>query len=202
VKKFAVLGVDTVSVACSERAGDTHRNAANMRTLSGTLGRLGTHHVAGLKAANSLGASVKTTRESVPIQIPECPASRKGFANLLPAAGEFKQTEHPGRLVPIFVGDGGNAGGLAAGVEFDPDGLNLAHDTVLRADRKRVAAMDDCTAAFKKQASPFLTTRHQRPLALIDNEYRQLRLLNFALTGLVTLSLRAISPRESCGTGV
>jgi hypothetical protein len=68
--------------------------------------------------------------------------SRKGFANL-PAVGEFKQTEHPGRLVPVLVGDDGNAGGLAAGVEFDPDGLNLARDTVLQVDRKRVAAMDD-----------------------------------------------------------
>jgi hypothetical protein len=29
----------------------------------------------------------------------------------------------------------GKAGGLAAGVEVDPD--NLAHDTVLQADRKR-----------------------------------------------------------------
>jgi hypothetical protein len=39
---------------------------------------------------------------------------------------------------------------LAAGVEVDPDGLNLAHDTLLQADRKRVAAMDDRTAAFEK----------------------------------------------------
>jgi hypothetical protein len=57
---------------------------------------------------------------------------------------EFTQTEHPGRLVPIFVGDDGNAGGLAAVVEFDPDGLNLAHDTVLQADPNQVAAMNDC----------------------------------------------------------
>jgi hypothetical protein len=35
------------------------------------------------------------------------------------------------------LGVDGNAGGLAAGVEADPDGLNLAHDTVLQADRKR-----------------------------------------------------------------
>jgi hypothetical protein len=38
---------------------------------------------------------------------------------------------------PIFVGDDGKAGGLAAGVEADPDGLNLAHDTVRQADPKR-----------------------------------------------------------------
>jgi hypothetical protein len=120
---------------------------------------------------------------------PECPASRKGFAKLPPAVGEFKQAEHPGRLVPVFVGDDGNAGGLAAEVGFDPDGLNLAHDTVLRADRKRVAAIYYRTAAFEKQPSPFLRTRHQRPLTPIKNEYRQLRLLNFALTGPVTLPL-------------
>jgi hypothetical protein len=40
VKKFA-LGVDSVSVADRERAGDTQRNAANRHTLSGTLRNLG-----------------------------------------------------------------------------------------------------------------------------------------------------------------
>jgi hypothetical protein len=35
-------------------------------------------------------------------------------------------------------------------------------------------------------------------LRLSRNECRQLRVVNFALTGLVTLPLRAISPRESC----
>jgi hypothetical protein len=67
----------------------------------------------------------------------------------------------------------------------DPDGLDLAHVTVLQADRKRVAAMDDRRAAFEKQASRFLGTRHQRPLTLIESEYRRLRVLDFILTGLL-----------------
>jgi hypothetical protein len=62
---------------------------------------------------------------------PECPASRKGFANLPPAVGEFKQTEHPGRPVLILVGDDGNPGGLAAGVDLDADRLQFAPDAVL-----------------------------------------------------------------------
>jgi hypothetical protein len=42
-------------------------------------------------------------------------------------------------------------------------------------------------AAFEKQASPLLAARHDWPLALIEDEHRQFRLLNLAVTGLVTL---------------
>jgi hypothetical protein len=37
-------------------------------------------------------------------------------------------------------------------------------------------------AAFDKQARPLLAARRDRPLALIDDQYRQFRLLNFVLT--------------------
>jgi hypothetical protein len=125
-------------------------------------------------------------------------ASRKSFADLPSPVSKLKQAENPRRLVAIRVGDDGNAGGPAAGVELDSDRLNIAPDAVLQADRERVAAMYNRPAAFEKQASPLLGARHDRPLALIEDEYRQFRLLNFALTGLVTLPLRAISPRECC----
>jgi hypothetical protein len=62
-----------------------------------------------------------------------------------------------------------------------------------QADRKRVTAIDNRPAAFEKQASALLAQRHDRPLALIEDEYRQFGLLNFALTGPVRLPLRAIS---------
>jgi hypothetical protein len=63
--------------------------------------------------------------------------------------------------------------------------------------------MDDRTAAFEKQeASPFLRTQHQRPLRLFDNEYRQPRLLSFALTGLVNAALAGDLPLGRLETGV
>jgi hypothetical protein len=41
------------------------------------------------------------------------------------------------------------------------------------ADRKRVAAIDNRPAAFEKPASRLLAAGHDRPLALIEDEYRQ-----------------------------
>jgi hypothetical protein len=113
--------------------------------------------------------------------------------------GEFKQAENLNRLVPVLVSDDDNASGLAAGVDFDPDTLNLAPDPVLQANRERVTAMHNRMAAREKRVSPLLRARHHRPLTLIENEYRQLCLRYFALTGPVTLPLRAVSPRQCCG---
>jgi hypothetical protein len=95
--------------------------------------------------------------------------------------GEFKQAENLNRLVPVLVSDDDNASGLAAGVDFDPDTLNLAPDPVLQANRERVTAMHNRMAAREKRVSPLLRARHHRPLTLIENEYRQLCLRNFAL---------------------
>jgi hypothetical protein len=106
---------------------------------------------------------------------------------------KLKQAENSRRLVAILVGDDGNAGGPAAGVELHADRLNMTPDAVLQADRERVAVIDNRPAASETQTSPLLGARHDRPLALIEDEYRQLRLLNFALTGVVTLPLRTIS---------
>jgi hypothetical protein len=73
----------------------------------------------------------------------------------------------------------------------------IALDAVLQADREPAAAMHNRPAAFEKQASPRLAARHDRwPLALIEDEYRQFRLLNFALSS--DAALRAISPPECC----
>jgi hypothetical protein len=60
------------------------------------------------------------------------------------------------------------------GVELHSDRLNIATDAVLQAHRERVAAMYNRPAAFDKQASPLLGARHDRPLALIEDEYRQI----------------------------
>jgi hypothetical protein len=85
------------------------------------------------------------------------------------------------RLVAILVGDDGNAGGPAAGVELHSERLNIAPDAVLQADREPAAAMDNRPAAFEKQ--PLLAARHDRPLALIEDEYRQFRLLELCPYG-------------------
>jgi hypothetical protein len=45
---------------------------------------------------------------------------------LPPATAELKQAENLGGLVPVRIGDHGNAGGVAARVGVDSDGLNLA----------------------------------------------------------------------------
>jgi hypothetical protein len=63
-------------------------------------------------------------------------------------------------------------------------------DAVLQADRERVAAIDNRPAAFEKQASPLLAARPDRPLALIEDEYRQFGLLNLSPYGPLTLPLR------------
>jgi hypothetical protein len=118
-------------------------------------------------------------------------AGRKSFADRPSSVSKLKQAETRRRLVAILVGDDGNAGGPAAGVELHSGRLNVAPDAVLQADREPVAAMDNRPAAFEMQASPLLAARHDRPLALIEDEYRQFRLLNLALTG--PLPLRAIS---------
>jgi hypothetical protein len=76
----------------------------------------------------------------------------------------------------------GNSAGPVAGVELHSDQLAIAPDAGLQADRGRVAAIDNRPVAFEKQVTP-LAARHDRPLALIEDEYRQFRLLNFALTG-------------------
>jgi hypothetical protein len=51
------------------------------------------------------------------------------------------------------------------------------------------------TAAFETSRAIFSAHAHQRPLTLVENEWRHLRLLNFALTGLVTLLLPGNPPR-------
>jgi hypothetical protein len=43
---------------------------------------------------------------------------------------EFEETQHFHRLIADRVGDDGDTGGLAAGIELDPDRVNLAPDTV------------------------------------------------------------------------
>jgi hypothetical protein len=120
------------------------------------------------------------------------PASRKSFADLSPAAGEFKESQYLCGPVPVRVSNDSNAGGLAAGIKLDPDRLKVCPDPVLQADREGTATHNNRPAAFEK-ASPFLTTRHQRPLTLIENGYRQTSSPNYVLTDLVTLPLRTIS---------
>jgi hypothetical protein len=73
--------------------------------------------------------------------------------------------------------------GAHAGVRGKPCAVSFL-DAILKADRHRVAAIHRCPAAFDKQASLIFAARHDRPLAPIEDECRQLRLLNFALTGL------------------
>jgi hypothetical protein len=113
----------------------------------------------------------------------------ESFADLPCAVSKLKPAETLRRLVAILVGDDGNAGGPAAGVERHSDS-NIAPEAVLQADRERVAAIHSRPAAFEKQPGLLLAAPHDRPLAGIEDEYRQFRLLNLALTGLVTLPLR------------
>jgi hypothetical protein len=82
---------------------------------------------------------------------------------------KLKQAEN--LFVAILVGDDGNAGGPAARVELHSD-LTIAPDAVLQADRERIAAIDNRPVAFEKQTT-LLGARHDRPLALIEEEYRQ-----------------------------
>jgi hypothetical protein len=62
----------------------------------------------------------------------------------------LKQAENPRRFVAILVGDDGNAGGPAAGVELHSERLNIAPDAVLQAVREPVTVMDNRPAAFDK----------------------------------------------------
>jgi hypothetical protein len=74
------------------------------------------------------------------------------------------------RMVCALVGDNGNTGDFAAGVELDPDRLNIAANAILETDRKRVATNNNRPAAFEKQACPPLAARHQRLFASVQNK--------------------------------
>jgi hypothetical protein len=87
--------------------------------------------------------------------------------------GEFKESQYLCGPFAVLVSNDGNASGLAAGITLDPDRLKFSPDAVRQADREGIATHNNRPAVFDKQASPFLTTRHQRPLTLIENEYRQ-----------------------------
>jgi hypothetical protein len=78
---------------------------------------------------------------------------------------ELKQTGGFRRPVAVLLGDGRDARGLAAGIDLDPDRLNIAPAAVLQANRKRVATMHNRPAAREKQASPLFGAGHQRLLA-------------------------------------
>jgi hypothetical protein len=54
------------------------------------------------------------------------------------AVDEFSQPEDRGTLVAGFLAGNGNSD-LATRIELDPDRLHLAIDTILEADRERVA---------------------------------------------------------------
>jgi hypothetical protein len=83
---------------------------------------------------------------------PKCPASRNHFADLPSKASELEQTKDFRRLVAVLLGDDRDARGVAAGIDLDPDRLNIAPDAVLQENREGVAAMH--TAAREQQASP------------------------------------------------
>jgi hypothetical protein len=80
---------------------------------------------------------------------------------------ELKQTEGFRRLVAVLLGDDRDARGLGAGIDLDPDRLNIAPAAVLQANRERVATMHNRPAAREKQASPLFRARHRRSLAFI-----------------------------------
>jgi hypothetical protein len=177
-----MLGVDAVGSANSERAAGANGDSPDVDCGLLAVGHLGPHRVTCRTAATPS----------------KRPASRKGFVDLPPAMGEFKQAENLRGFVCVLVSNDGNAGDPTAGIELDPDRLNLASDPVLQVNRERVAAMHNRTAASEKQASPFLRTRHQRFLALVQIKDCQLLYSEEAFTGLVTLPLRTVSPRECC----
>jgi hypothetical protein len=112
--------------------------------------------------------------------------------------GEFGKPKDSRRLVAGLVGNDGNAGDLAAGVELDPDRLRAAAGPILEADRERMQFVHDRPAAVEQQMRPVHRTRHQRLLVLIQNEDFQLLHSKDAPTGLSTLPFRAVSPRQCC----
>jgi hypothetical protein len=63
--KFAVFGVDSVGIAHSERAARTNRDSPDVDPSLLVFWHFGPHHVAGLKAANGLGAHTIAARETV-----------------------------------------------------------------------------------------------------------------------------------------
>jgi hypothetical protein len=107
--------------------------------------------------------------------------------------GEFEQAQHLGRLVAALLAGEGNARRLAAGVELDPDTLNNATNTVLKADHERIHLVDDRPPVFEKLTGSLLGTRHQQFLALVQNKDCQFSCSEATCKGLVTRLLQAIS---------
>jgi hypothetical protein len=83
---------------------------------------------------------------------------------------------------------------------LDPGRPDFSAGPVIQADRERTAVVDNRRAAFEEQARPPLAARPQRLLAAVHNTYRQVSYSEHALTGLVTLPLRAL--RKPLQTGV
>jgi hypothetical protein len=289
MEKFAVLGVDSLGIAHSQRAAATDRKTSNVVPDRLACWHLGSHHVAGLEASNGVRADARAARQTVcrqlgqvvpssacldcerrllpaderhtmalyealadtglPVEassagrikhrarlgIPKTHAldgacvgeivalraaaalsgalacalmrsSRAGcrqvhtratklltrfdprprhigdaaigtvpcefLENVFPdfVVSKLKQAEN--LFVAILAGDDGNAGGPAARVKLHSDRLTIAPDAVLRADRERIAAIDNRPVAFEKPTTLF-GARHDRPLVLIEEEYRQ-----------------------------
>jgi hypothetical protein len=128
MEKFAGLGVDSVGIAHSERAAGTNRDSPNVDSGLLACWHFGSHHVAGPKRLTDLPSPVN----------------------------KLEQTEDFRRLVAVLLGDDRDARNLAAGIDLDPDGLNIAPDAVLQANREGVTTMHNHPAAREKQASPLL----------------------------------------------
>jgi hypothetical protein len=65
MEKFAVLGVDSVGIAHSQRAAATNRGTSKVGSGVVACWHLGSHHVAGLEASNGLGPQAVAARETV-----------------------------------------------------------------------------------------------------------------------------------------
>jgi hypothetical protein len=122
-----------------------------------------------------------------------------GIANSERAAATNRDTSDvvPGLLVYRHLGSHHIAG-------FDASNGPGAHAVAVRETACRQLGPPVVPSGARLDCEPRLLPAGERadltntPPALIEDEHRHFRLLNFALSGLMTLPLRAISPRECC----
>jgi hypothetical protein len=81
--------------------------------------------------------------------------------------------------------------------DLDWDRLQVSVQAVLEADRERIAPHEHGPTPLEQAPRLFLDARHERLLLLVQHENSHRYSRSNAITGLVTLALQQISPRDS-----
>jgi hypothetical protein len=116
---------------------------------------------------------------------------------------QLEQVEHSDGV--IGLAHKRHAGDSATGIELEAQRLERADPdlTIHKADNKRHDAMHAGAATGKQQSRALFIARHERFASSIQHKHSHGDSFNNgALTGLVTLPLREVSPRRCCTAGV